>query len=218
MQFSVPQFTDVEDKLIGSLTLKQFLILLGAGGMVLFFWSLLGPSIIFFFLATPIALLGVGIALGRYNGRPMFTYLMPFVSFISSDKVMVFKRETSNASPQVAVKKEVVKELTPDEMEPTESRLKKLAYMLDRKTEQQKELLSKEEEKMIQVAATMPKVNLSEVLTRSKANLTKSNLAATLAKKLEQVQHSAESELSFEPERKLAPKKKKFDPSDFLNV
>ena len=48
MQFAVPQFTDVEDKLIGPLTLKQFLMMLATGGVLLFFWSLFGFGIIFF--------------------------------------------------------------------------------------------------------------------------------------------------------------------------
>jgi hypothetical protein len=34
MQYPVPQFTDVEDRIIGPLTLKQFGIIFGAGVVI----------------------------------------------------------------------------------------------------------------------------------------------------------------------------------------
>ena len=75
MQYAVPQFTDVEDKLIGPLTLKQFFVVLATGGLVLFFWTILGLSVFFFLFALPTALLGLGLAFGKFNGRPVFLYL-----------------------------------------------------------------------------------------------------------------------------------------------
>jgi hypothetical protein len=36
MQFPVPQFTDVEDKIIGPLTVKQFFILLVSAAIIFF--------------------------------------------------------------------------------------------------------------------------------------------------------------------------------------
>src|SRR6185436_19421673 len=93
MQFAVPQFTDVEDKLIGPLTLKQFLILLATGGVVMFFYSLLNLSIFFFFFAAPAALIGLGLAFGSFNGRPTISYLGSMISYFSRPQVRVFKRE-----------------------------------------------------------------------------------------------------------------------------
>lgn len=144
MQFAVPQFTEVEDRLIARLTLKQFLVLLGVGGIILFFWSIFGPSFIFFIIAVPLAVAGIGAALGRYNGRPMFTYFVPMVSFLSSNRVMIFKREVVDVSVtksdmQTTEQYLGVKQVI---LEPTESRLKKLAYLLDSKTLEEGRIIS----------------------------------------------------------------------------
>mgnify|MGYP001607367685 CR=1 FL=1 len=145
MQFAVPQFTDVEDKLIGPLTLKQFLLLLATGAVVLFFWSLFKFSILFFLFGLPTAALGVGLTFAKFNGRPLFGYVLPFVSFMTKPKVFVFHREEESIRlPETKVKKEekaVVSQ--PPESEAAESRLKKLAYLLDQKTFEEKEIMQR---------------------------------------------------------------------------
>lgn len=143
MQYAVPQFTDVEDKLIGPLTLKQFLSLLAVGGVILFFWSILGQGIIFFMFAIPVALLGLIITFGKFNGRPFFIYLGPFMSFLMSPKARIYKRDI--ASITVAKRTEEKKEIKTAavELEPAESRLRKLAYLLDQKSQEEKELIEK---------------------------------------------------------------------------
>lgn len=140
MQFAVPQFTDVEDKLIGPLTLKQFLFLLATGGVVLFFYSLLGLSIFFFLFAVPVALIGLGMAFGKFNGRPLYGYSGAFFSFVSRPQARIFMREEPNVIIKIAPQKSqaVVNKLE----EPAESRLKKLAYLLDQKTQEEKELIT----------------------------------------------------------------------------
>ncbi|MEJ0021912.1 MAG: PrgI family protein [Candidatus Doudnabacteria bacterium] len=143
MQFAVPQFTDVEDKLIGPLTLKQFLFLMATGGIVLFFYSLLKLSIFFFLFAVPTALLGIGLTFGKFNGRPLFGYLGVFFSFVSRPQTRIFKREEQDEIISTEKAKPVAANIIPANIEPAESRLKKLAYLLDQKTEEEKELLQK---------------------------------------------------------------------------
>jgi hypothetical protein len=207
MQFAVPQFTDVEDKLIGSLTLKQFLVLLGTGGIVLFFWSVLGPNIIFFILSLPIAIVGVASALGRYNGRPMFTYLMPFAAFLTSNKVMIFKREPAMISVSKAeVKAKVEEQQKPEDLEPAESRLKKLAYMLDRKTEEEKSIIDKDELHVIH-QASMPKIDMGSIMDKAKADI------LATARKLDGNAPPPKPKIK---KADAAPSKAKFDPSTFL--
>ena len=132
MQFAVPQFTDVEDKLIGPLTLKQFLFLLATGGVVLFFYSLLRFSFFFFLFALPTAGLGVGLTFAKFNGRPLFGYLGAFINFVSRPQARIFKREEPSVIITTQKAKPVAKVSTEPE-EPTESRLKKLASLLDHK-------------------------------------------------------------------------------------
>ncbi len=145
MQYAVPQFTDVEDKLIGPLTLKQFLILLVTGGIVLLFYSLLKLSIFFFVFAFPFVVTGLGLAFGSFNGRPLFGFVGAFVSFVAKPQVRVFKRE----EPNMMIKK-IEKPQTQSanignglEAQEAESRLKKLAYLLDQKKQEEEELIKK---------------------------------------------------------------------------
>lgn len=139
MQYAVPQFTDVEDKLIGPLTLKQFFAVLATGGVILFFWSILGLSVFFFLFSLPVALVGLALTFGKYNGRPMFLYVGAFFNFFSKPQVRIFKREEPMVVMKMKPKQEEAKPTA--EVEPAESRLKKLAYILDQKTEEEKQLL-----------------------------------------------------------------------------
>lgn len=141
MQYPVPQFTEVEDKIIGPMTLKQFLIMLGFGAIVFLFWSMFKLGVLFWVLGIPTAGAGVFVAFKKLNGRPLYYYLPPLINFISKPKTMVFKREVGT----VSFGKQEIKE--PEKPQPltaeqAEGRLKKLAYTLDRKTEEEKQLLS----------------------------------------------------------------------------
>jgi hypothetical protein len=147
MQYAVPQFTDVEDRLIGPLTLKQFLLLLATAGVIMFFWSLLGIGIIFFLFAIPIGLIGSAITFAKFNGRQFFSYLGPFISYLTAPKAMIFKREMvaftlAKKSDDKRDKEQAQREkLKPEE---AESRLKKLAYLLDQKVSEEGELLGQD--------------------------------------------------------------------------
>jgi hypothetical protein len=176
MQFAVPQFTEVEDRLIGPLTLKQFLVLLGAGGVVLFFWSILGPTIIFFALSVPVAIVGLASALGKYNGRPLFAYLIPFAAFLSSNRVMIFRREVVGISVSKSeLKKDTESRLPKEVLEPAESRLKKLAYLLDRKTEEEGDIIIHDNHDILASAALAgtpkPKMEFSKVIDRTREQI-----------------------------------------------
>lgn len=139
MQFAVPQFTDVEDKLIGPLTLKQFLILLATGGIILMFYSILKLSVFFFFFAVPIGLLGLTLTFGKFNGRPMLGYFPVFINYLSKPQVRVFRREEINMVMSFKAEKKAEVETKVSEV--SESRLKKLAYLLDQKTEEEKKII-----------------------------------------------------------------------------
>lgn len=142
MQYAVPQFTDFEDKLIGPLTLKQFLFLLAVGGIVLFFYSLLGISIFFFIFAVPTAIIGLALAFGPFNGRKLYSYIPIFLSYFSRPQVRIFMREEPDIFTNVT---KVETAATPKSRleEPDESRLKKLAYLLDQKTHEEEDLIGK---------------------------------------------------------------------------
>src|SRR3989344_7520750 len=139
MQYAVPQFTDVEDKLIGPLTLKQFLMVMATGGIDLFFWSVLQFSVFFFLFALPVTLIGLAMTFAKFNGRPMYGYLGSFIGFVTKPQARVFRREEPNVV--IKMEKSQPKVMKTVVQEPAESRLKKLAYLLDQKTAEEKELI-----------------------------------------------------------------------------
>jgi hypothetical protein len=140
MQYALPQFTDVEDKLLGPLTLKQFLAMLATGGIVLFFWSILGFSAIFFLFALPVTLIGLIITFAKFNGRQFFSYVGPLINFVSGPKVMIYRRE---GIPVALSQKKEESKKTEAVQDVSQNRVRKLAYLLDQKAKEEDELIEK---------------------------------------------------------------------------
>lgn len=92
MQFNVPQFTDIEDKVLGPLTMKQFLLFLGGGLALLFLWYLLSLWVV---IIVGIPLIGFLLAsvFVKINGRPFTTYFFSWVKFLTNPKVYIWKRK-----------------------------------------------------------------------------------------------------------------------------
>ncbi|MDD5589550.1 MAG: PrgI family protein [Candidatus Portnoybacteria bacterium] len=92
MQFHVPQFLDIEDKIIGPLTLKQFAYLAG-GGVLLFILSNYVKLWLFLIIAAPLAAFCMALAFIRVNGRPFISIFGAFVNYMVKPKLFVWKRK-----------------------------------------------------------------------------------------------------------------------------
>ncbi len=91
MQFQVPQFIDVQPKIIGPLTIRQFLYV--AGGVV--------PSIIFFFLlelwlSLPLAFIFIAVSIalsfGKMNGQPLLRVALAAFKYFWEPRFYLWKR------------------------------------------------------------------------------------------------------------------------------
>ena len=69
MQFRVPQFIDIEDKVFGPFTLKQFGYMAGAGGLSFLIWTFIPVKIIAVTIIAPVAGLFLALAFVKYNNR-----------------------------------------------------------------------------------------------------------------------------------------------------
>jgi|SRR3989338_4713525 len=92
MLFQIPQFIETEDKILGPLTIKQFLSITAAGvGTFLLFYVLQ------FWLWVVIALIVAGIALAgtviKYNGRSLLILFVNIFMYAWSSRVYVWKLE-----------------------------------------------------------------------------------------------------------------------------
>ena len=125
MQFKVPQFIDVEDKLFGPLTFKQFAYLAGGGGMIFVAYKLLP-----IYFAIPIILVVAGFALlltfYKINGQSFIYYLQASLSYASKSKLYIWKQKLrkKEEKKEVANKTQVIPTLT-------DSKLRDLAWSLD---------------------------------------------------------------------------------------
>jgi len=91
MQFQVPQFIDIEDKVIGPLTIKQFLYLLASGVVVFILYKTLN---IFATIIIGIPVIGIGVALAfvKIGNQPFIGFLRNFMGFIKKPDFYVWKK------------------------------------------------------------------------------------------------------------------------------
>lgn len=92
MQFQVPQFIEVEDKIFGPLTFKQFVYLAGGAGFGYILWRVL-PLV----LAAPLIMgmlgLGASLAFFKYNGQPFILALEHGFFFFVRSKLYLWSNE-----------------------------------------------------------------------------------------------------------------------------
>jgi hypothetical protein len=92
MQYEVPQFIEVEDKIFGPLTWRQFLYLGGGvGAAVVMFFML--PLIFFVIFGIPLAILASALSFYPVNNRPFSYFLEAFLTYASSPKLYLWRKE-----------------------------------------------------------------------------------------------------------------------------
>src|SRR3989344_5298998 len=92
MQFQVPQFIEVEDKIFGPLTFKQFVYIAGGAGAAYLLWRVLP-----FWIAAPL-IAGVGglaaaLAFLQWNGRPFILAIENAFYFLLKTKLYLWNNE-----------------------------------------------------------------------------------------------------------------------------
>lgn len=128
MQFQVPQFIEVEDKIFGPLTIKQFIYLAGGVGISLVFYLLIPSKFIVLILSAPFLALAAALAFYKVNGKPFVDVLEAAISFSLKNKLYIWKKTPKKPEEQ---KKEDIS------LEPllsprlSDSKLKELAWSLD---------------------------------------------------------------------------------------
>jgi hypothetical protein len=129
MQFQVPQFIEVEDKIFGPLTFKQFIYMGGGLGTAYILWRLF-PS----YLAAPLALAAVGftaaLAFFQVNGRPFIVGVESAFYYFLRGKLYLWNnaRKTQNATILKTVAPQTSAAYVP---KLSDSRLHDLAWSLD---------------------------------------------------------------------------------------
>ncbi len=108
MKYSVPQFIDVEDKIFGPFTFRQFAYLVGGGGICYLLLKLL-PTIVAIIPVILVGGLAASLAFIKMNGKPLINVMDSGFNYMIKRKLYLWKKdETQKIKKQeeVEVKKE----------------------------------------------------------------------------------------------------------------
>jgi len=130
MQFQVPQFIEVEDKIFGPLTFKQFVYCAGGAGAAYLFWRVLP-----IYLSGPL-ILGIGglaaaLAFLQWNGRPFILGLENGFYYLARTKLYLWNnenRQKAKGKRQQEVPRQQTQVYIP---KLSDSKLHELAWSLD---------------------------------------------------------------------------------------
>lgn len=93
MRFEVPQFIEIEDKIFGPFTWRQFVYLAGGVGIgVVSFITL--PIYLFILIGLPIAGLGFLLAFFPVNNRPFSIFLESVMKFYQGNRMYHWKKKS----------------------------------------------------------------------------------------------------------------------------
>ena len=93
-QFVVPQFIEVEDKVIGPITVRQFIIMLVGGGLVFVAYKL-SDFTLFIIELIVIAVLTMAFAFIKVNGKPFHYLLLNLIQTLRRPRLRVWQRQVS---------------------------------------------------------------------------------------------------------------------------
>jgi len=132
MQFQVPQFIEVEDKIFGPLTFKQFVYLGGGAGISYILWRSLP-----IYISAPLIMgfigLGAALAFFQYNGRPFILALEHGFYYFVKSKLYLWSNDQAITSKNksAAAKIASMPSAAPYIPRLADSKLHELAWSLD---------------------------------------------------------------------------------------
>lgn len=135
MEYQVPQFIEVENKVIGPLTLKQFIYIAGTGGLCFVFVAFL-PLFLAVVLSIPVAALGAALAFYKVNGKPFINVLESGFNYYTGAKFFLWKHqepkiEEVSAASATAAAAEAAAQAPLGTPKLTRGKLSELAWSLD---------------------------------------------------------------------------------------
>lgn len=125
MQFKVPQFIDIEDKVFGPFTFRQFAYLAGGAGLVYLSFKLL-PILIALVVGPVFAAFALALTFFKYNDKPFIHVVESFIRFYTRSRLYLWHKQQTAA--KVAVPEARV---SASRVGLTESKLKTLSWSLD---------------------------------------------------------------------------------------
>lgn len=138
MEYQVPQFIEVEDKIVGPLTLKQFIYIAGAAGLCTIFFVYF-PVVVALILSAPVIGFAAALSFYKKNGKPFIELLEAGFNYYTKGKLFLWKHEAMAAGEKsAAVAAAMAAQKSRDDKlaapKLTRGKLSELAWSLDVKT------------------------------------------------------------------------------------
>lgn len=127
MQFQIPQFIDIEDKIFGPFTFKEFIYLAGGAGISFVLYKVL-PIYIAIVFILPVMGLALALTFYRVNDRPFIIVLEAAIKHTFKNKMYLWKKSL----PSEKEKEIIIEPLKTENISKLGgSKLKELSWSLD---------------------------------------------------------------------------------------
>lgn len=132
MQYQVPQFIEIEDKIFGPLTLKQFIYLAGGAGLSFTIYRIFGSLIFAFIPMALVMAFSAALAFYKINNKPFIYIVEAAFKYFFSNKLYIWKKAPTIVKTETAKTEEEAKQYA-SVMVPkiSDSKLKDLTWSLD---------------------------------------------------------------------------------------
>ena len=132
MRFQVPQFIEVEDKIFGPLTLKQFIFMAGGAGLSFVVYVFINNLVISIVPIILIMTTSAAFSFYRINNRPFINVVESAFKYFFATKLFIWKKEQKPQPKDTATAVKDAKNYA-SVMVPkiSDSKLKDLSWSLD---------------------------------------------------------------------------------------
>ena len=129
MRYQVPQFIEVEDKIFGPLTIKQFVYVAGGAGLSYIIYNYVSKLsfILAIVLVAPIIAFALALAFYKVNNRAFINVVESAFKYLLSNKLYIWKKRDRVPEHKV-IATEAVNLYVP---KLSDSKLKDLTWSLD---------------------------------------------------------------------------------------
>jgi hypothetical protein len=127
MRYQVPQFIEIEDKVIGPFTVKQFIYLVGGAGICFIIYTF-----VYIYIALPliafVGALSAALAFYKINNKPFIDFLESAFVYYTKENLYIWKKQDKPIEQVELSQKDSKKVFVP---RLSDSKLKDLTWSLD---------------------------------------------------------------------------------------
>lgn len=127
MRYQVPQFIDVEDKIIGPFTIKEFIYIVGGAGLSFMAYNFL-PFYFAIIVIGVVAPLSLALAFYKVNNKPFINFLESAFLFYTKTNLYIWKKENKEIIHEEKTQDRDAQVYVP---RLSDSKLKELSWSLD---------------------------------------------------------------------------------------